>query len=191
MHRFPPLPPPPHPPSQRTDIRLNLLDPNLSPDTKHYARVCAGLRSDALAPVAMRIAWQPPADSGACPSSVAKYFADAGYRVRLMRTERQQHAEYGLRVPLLGRDADGEPTEPEPELEPKTDKSGEHRFYATAADVVEYVGMLSLGCELEADTYLSGYRCAGRSMAVGNAAVGQWRGLFTGATVAALLAALR
>lgn len=128
----------------------------------------------------MRIAWQPSADHpSACPSSVAKYFADAGYRVRLCQTSRVQHPEYSLSMPLLGRD------------EANGDAGKDGQFFATAADVVEFVGMLALGCEREPDAYLNGYRCAGRSMDVGNAATGRWQGLFTCDTIVRLLAELR
>lgn len=168
----------PFPPA---DIRLNLLDPNLSPDTKYYARVHSGLSNDALPRMDMRIVWQPPADSRACSSSVAKYFEEAGYRVRLVKTERRHHQESGLRVPLLGRDDDVS----------SSAAASVPEFFASAADVVEYIGMLSLNCELEADEYLSGYRCLGRSAEVGYATVAQWRGLFTTDTVWRLLEEMR
>lgn len=133
----------------------------------------------------MRIAWQPPADSQVCPSSVAKYFEEAGYRVRLVQTARRHHQESGLRVPLLGRDDD------DAEGNGTNGAATAAEFFASAADVVEYIGMLSLNCELEADAYLSGYRCVGRSAEVGYAAVGQWRGLFTTDTVRRLLEEMR
>lgn len=124
----------------------------------------------------MRLLWQPPVGSAACPSSVAKYFADAGYTVRLVRTERRQHQEYSLRMPLLGMD--------------DADSTAEE-FHATPAALVEYIGMLALNCDLEADEYLSQYRCHGRDQVVGNATCVQWRGMFAASTVRRLLGELR
>lgn len=168
-----------------SDIRLNLLDPNLRPDTKYAARVRNALRSEELPRMRMRIVWQAPEEQRAeiCASSVAKHFADAGYAVRLVQTEHVQRPEYSLRVPLLGRDG-----------VVATSNGGDEaaaELFATAADVIEYAGMVSLGCEMEADSYLSGYSCAGRSRDVGQAAVGVWRGMFTSETVQRLLDELR
>lgn len=127
----------------------------------------------------MHIAWQPPADSDACPSSVAKYFAEKGYKVKLVQTQREQHQEYSMDMPLLGKDADD------------YDGIATDGFYATPNDIVEYIGMLSLGCDREASDYLNSYRCHGRSREVGQATVVQWRGLFTSQSVERLFDVLR
>lgn len=137
----------------------------------------------------MRIAWQVPVENGSvCASSVAKYFSDAGYTVRLMQTQLVQRPEYSLRMPLLG----GDDTEQVAAASTTTDgNAANEQLFASAADVVEYIGMISLGCEMEADSYLSGYSCVGRSQEIGNAAVGIWRGLFTSELVQKLVAELR
>lgn len=161
-----------------SDIRLNLLNPDLSPDTKFYQRVRNALTNDQLPRMSMRIAWQPPADSQTCPSSVAKYFVDRGYAVRLMQTDQRQHQEYSLDVPLLGKDDDVTP-------------DARLGFYATPGDMIEFIGMVSLGCNREPNDYLNSYRCRGRSTAVGNATIVQWRGMFTCTTVERLFDVLR
>lgn len=170
-------------PSSIPDIRLNLLDPRLSPDTKFFARVRTALANDAmLERFTMRLLWQPPTDHARpiCPSTLAKYFADAGYAVTEAATSRQHHVEYSLNVPLLGRDD-----------EAANGTDGD--FYATADDLLEYIGMLSLGCEVEPaeDSYQNSYRCLGRSQTVGNAVVVEWRGFFASSTLRELLTELR
>lgn len=126
----------------------------------------------------MRVSWQPPADSSACPSSIAKYFSEKGYAVKLLQTKRAHHQEYSLAVPLLGKD-DAKPLAPD------------EGFYATPDDVIEFIGMASLGCDREPNDYLNSYCCNGRSREVGQATVVQWRGLFTCQSVERLFDVLR
>lgn len=163
-------------PTLPPDVRLNLLNPDLSPDTKFYQRVRTALTNPLLPKMSMRVAWQPPADSAICPSSVAKYFDEKGYRVRLIQTNRSQHQEYSMEMPLLGKDGD---------------KLNANGFYATPNDIIEYIGMLSLGCNREPSEYLNSYRCHGHSREVGNGTVVQWRGMFTCNTVERLFDMLR
>lgn len=127
--------------------------------------------------MSMRVAWQPPSDSQVCPSSVAKYFSEKGYTVKLMQTKRSQHQEYSLDLPLLGKD----------DLSAETPTE----FYATPSDVLEHIGMLSLGCDRQPNGYLNSYRCHGRSVEVGQATVVQWRGFFTCQSIERMFDVLR
>lgn len=88
----------------------------------------------------------------------------------------KQHQEYSLDMPLVG------------ENELADDKE---KLFATPHELVEYVGMLSLSCNLEQDDYLNSFNCDGRSMSLGGAKVVQWNGMFDCQTMVQLLDELK
>ncbi|XP_058444821.1 ribonuclease P protein subunit p40-like isoform X2 [Malaya genurostris] len=140
----------------------------LRPESKHYERIRARLGREILGQFNVQIAWTPPpktGDSGViCPSSVAKYFADdatGAVKVELMPTLVKTHQEYGLKVPVFSL------TEPHDEV------------YCNASELIEYMGMLALSCDLEEQDYVNSYDFCGERVEVGNAKVMHWRGLFT------------
>lgn len=124
----------------------------------------------------MRIQWQS-IDSTVCSSSIAKYFVDKQYKCELVETTVKSHQEYSLKMPEIGEDTN------EQEL------SG--NFYASPHEIVEYLGMLTLGCTRDADSYLNSYQCLGRTIEMGQAKVIQWSGMFMCSTILMLLNELR
>lgn len=120
----------------------------------------------------MSVTWDPPKEKDEhkriCPSSIAKYFSDLGYDVNLIQTNCKTNIEYGLKIPLLG-----------PESDDLTEINGTSDFYATPHELVEYAGMVALGCNMEQTEYLNTWSFSGHSMDVGNALVIRLKGLFS------------
>lgn len=148
--------------------------------TKYYERVKKALGHELLPPFTMCITWEPPV-STVCPSSVAKYLSEKGYTVKLAPTEMKQHQEYSLRMPLLGQDVEAM----------QLTKADSIEFFASAHELIEYIGMVSLSCTLDQQEYLNSYVSHGKSVEIGSAKVVQWRGFFTTSIVEKLLTALK
>lgn len=85
-----------------------------------------------------------------------------------MQTSCKVHTQYGLQMPLLG-----------PQTMEPTELEGVERFYATEDELVEYIGMLALSCDLESSEYLSSWKFSGHSTEVGSAVVIRLKGMFT------------
>lgn len=159
-------------------IRIDLKNPELRAGTKYYQRVRQALSHSLMPRFNVLVNWASPADSLVCTSSVAKYFADKSYAVELMPTQMFHHQEYSLQMPLLGQD--------------NTDD--EQPFYASEHEIVEYIGMLSLGCNLmPTESYLSSYTPPNdcRTCEIGSAKVIQWRGFFSSDILCQLWQALQ
>lgn len=128
----------------------------------------------------MRFSWEPPV-STVCTSSVAKFFSEKSYTVKLVPTEMKQHQEYSLRMPLLGQDVEAM----------QMMKAESIDFFASPHELVEYIGMVSLSCSLDQQEYLNSYVSQGKSVAIGSAKVVHWTGFFTTAVVLSLLTELK
>lgn len=89
--------------------------------------------------------WLPKADD-VCSSSIAKYFTDAGNSVKLCKNRYQERPEYGLKLPLISDDEFG------------------------FLEISEYVGMVLLGCNIEA-TDFSSYRIPSEHVEIGKGKV--------------------
>lgn len=156
-------------------IKLDLNHPDLRSGTKYYDRVKNALSHELLSDISLRICWTP-LDSSICKSSIAKYFADRQYDVQLVETQMKVHQEYSLNMPLLGEN---------------TPVDNGEKLFATPDELIEYVGMLSLSCNLERDEYLNSFNCDGRSVNVGGAKVIRWNGMFDCHTIVQLLEELK
>lgn len=128
-----------------------------------------------MANKSLRICWTPP-DPSICKSSIAKYFADRQYEVELVETQHKLHQEYSLNMPLIG----------ENKFQQNVDE-----LFASPHELVEYVGMLSLSCNLERDEYLNSCKYDGNSMNIGSAKVIQWNGMFDCLSIIQLLDELK
>lgn len=149
-------------------VSIDLKSKDLVSTSKYYARVQNSLSNEYLPKFSMRFMWIPPKNAKICPSSVAKYLHDRGYEVKQVQTECKMKFEYGLKVPLLGPDAD-EPVEVE----------GKSAFYATPQELVEYAGMVALSCDMESSEYLNSYTFTGHSVDVGSALTVKLKGMFS------------
>lgn len=153
-------------------IEIDLKSNELATTTKFYGRLQTALSNESLSTFTLNVTWEPPKERDEhkriCPSSVAKYFADLGYDVKLIQTDCKTSIEYGLKVPLLG-----------PESDELVEVNGNGDLYATPHELAEYAGMLALGCNLETSEYLNTWSFSGHSMEVGNALVIRLKGLFS------------
>lgn len=148
----------------------------MTPGQKYYDRVEYALSHSALPVWSMRVFWDPGSDSDACKSTIGKYFSlsHPENRVELIETLTRQHQQYSLNVPILGKD-----------------NLVKNELYATPHELVEYIGMLSLGCNLECDAYLNSYRCNGQTIEIGYAKIVQWNGLFGSDVIVQLFESLK
>lgn len=111
---------------------------------------------------------------------MAKYFSELGYSVDLVQTDCKIQHEYGLQIPLLGPDKD-EPT----------DLNGTVSFYATPHELVEYVGLVTLSCDLDKREYLNSWFFSGHAIGIGSTQVVQLKGMFTREMIDRLFERLR
>lgn len=109
---------------------------------------------------------------------MAKYFADLEYEVILAETKSVITQEYSLNIPQLGKD-----------VEPAANEIP--TFYATPDEIVEYVGMLSLGCNFERHDFLNTWQFSGVTTEVGTALVIRLNGFFTCLMIERLFDSLR
>lgn len=144
----------------------------LTTTTKYYGRLEKALSNAALSKFTIRVLWDPPrvkaTEKPVCPSSIAKYFSDLEYNVNLNQTECKTSIEYGLKMPILGRDCDD-----------LVEVNGQQKFYATPHELTEYAGMLALGCNLEQTEYLNTWSFEGHTIDVGSALVVRFKGMFS------------
>lgn len=113
------------------------------------------------------IKWQPVAGD-ICPSSIAKYFHNRGFVVKECNSTFTSRTEYSVKVPRIDFD-EGE-------------------------DFVEWLAMLSLGCELESecpDDFINTYQTPEPNTVVGQVKILQWRGFFSSEEVQRLFDYLR
>ena len=159
-------------PSFLSAIEINLKSSDLATTTKQHARLQTALSNETLGTFTVRVAWEPPREKdetkAICPSSIGKYFSDAGYEVELKQTECKTSLEYGLKMPTMG-----------PESDDLVVLNGKSNFYATPHELIEYAGMLALSCELESSEYLNTWSFSGHTVEVGSALVIRLKGLFT------------
>lgn len=153
-------------------IEINLKSFDLTTTTKQHARIQTALSNETLGKFTMRVAWEPPREKDAakaiCPSSIGKYFSDAGYEVELKQTECKTSLEYGLKMPTIAQESDD-----------LVVLNAQSNFYATPHELVEYAGMLALSCDLEPSEYLNTWSFSGHAVEVGSALVIRLKGLFT------------
>jgi ribonuclease P/MRP protein subunit RPP40 len=101
------------------------------------------------------VTWEPKNEE-ICPSSIAKYFHDLGYRTELCKTRFKSHTLYSVKVPNIDDD--------------------------NVHDVVEWLGMVALHGNVTdggPDNYSSTYETPEPNREGGQVKFLQWRGLFT------------
>lgn len=107
-------------------------------------------------------------DDDVCPSSVAKYFSDAGCQVIQCKNTFIEKPEYGLKFPEIYSDADVT------------------RF----AEISEYVGMVMLACEIEQNDF-SSYQLPDDCIEIGRGQVIHSKGFHTHQTLTKLINEIR
>jgi Ribonuclease P 40kDa (Rpp40) subunit len=120
----------------------------------------------------LALTWHSP-DASICPSSVAKYFVDQGYEVELQTPKVKRRSEHGVAVPILG------------------DPEDVTRDFCTLDEMVEFVGMLTLGCDRVPRAATSAYQVFGETATVGSVKVLTCKGMFSAELVEAIFEKLR
>ncbi|KAL1491122.1 hypothetical protein ABEB36_011765 [Hypothenemus hampei] len=120
-----------------------------------------------LPEVAVIVSWEPP-DNTICPSSIAKYFHQLDYEVRVCEPSFRSHVVYSVKTPIL---------ETEPDLEAFT----------------EWMGMACLDGDFSGnmDNYVNSYEPPEGSITLGQVRVLVWRGFYQPNQVLRLLHTLR
>ncbi|XP_060534799.1 ribonuclease P protein subunit p40-like [Cylas formicarius] len=118
------------------------------------------------------VSWCPP-DDEICPSSVAKFLVDRGYKVKLCTPKFGRHVTVSNQTPLI--------------------KPLDERKENGVLEFVEWLGMVSLEADLDGDveSYINTYECPEPNVDAGLTQVLQWRGLFLPRHVETLLVALQ
>lgn len=163
-------------------IEIDLKSKELATNSKYFDRVQRALSSECLPRFSILFTWTPPKKQEplVCPSSVAKYFSDLGYDVNLEQTKSRVKTEYSLQMPLLG-----------PQLPSPSEVNGKRSFYATEDELVEYIGMLALSCNLENQPFMSSWQLQAHTLEVGHAVTWRLDGMFVPETLIEILAALK
>lgn len=116
-------------------IRINLLDSNLKQETKYFTRIKNALNN--FTSINLKFIWNPPT-LDICPSSIAKYFNDIGYKIELKQTQIKIHQEYNWKsLKFLLNDFNNDN-----ELQ---------------NDFIESIGMCMLSCDMNPDDYINSY----------------------------------
>ncbi|CAG9862731.1 unnamed protein product [Phyllotreta striolata] len=115
-------------------VCIDLADEKLLSNKKKLRRLKSRLKI--LKPFTVLLSWEPPKED-VCPSSIAKYFSEVGYNVKQCVPALHSHTA-NVRIPGIQF--------------PAVDKLDVSTF-------VEWLGMVSLSCDLEQDEqqYLSSY----------------------------------
>lgn len=114
------------------------------------------------------INWHPY-NENVCPSSIAKYFSD-NHTIKLCKPRHDTFISYCSKVPSINfEDIDDD----------------------DCGDVVEWLGMISLGANLDSDDYLSTYECPEPSLDLGQARVITWKGFYTNVHLSNVLSKLQ
>ncbi|XP_019761476.2 ribonuclease P protein subunit p40 isoform X2 [Dendroctonus ponderosae] len=137
-------------------VTIDLTDPKLVPEKPFYKRTRAALQS--LEKFNVIINWEAHEES-VCPSSVAKFFFDIGYKVKLCAPKFQSHIVYSVNTPTLD-----EATVEESDV----------------VDFVEWLGMVCLDGHFSEDlnAYANQYTTPEPNVALGQVRTLQWRGFF-------------
>lgn len=138
-------------------LNVNLKEERLEPGKPKYEKLKT--RLETLGRFTVIVQWQP-CKQDVCPSSVAKYFSDIGYKVKVSLPSFTSNTIYSVnvpRVPFTGDDGD-------------------------VVDFVEWLGMVSLDGDLGTDdpgNYRTSFVTPEPNEKYGQVKFLQWRGFFT------------
>lgn len=115
-------------------VTIDLKSPDLLPSTKHFQNVKKSLQHPLLSNISFHFTWIASSPE-VCPSSIAKYFSDKSYNIKLCQNELNSHQEYFSKLPEIPDNLQED----------------------TLEEIVEFIGMVTLGCDLEPKEELSSY----------------------------------
>lgn len=138
---------------------IDLRDTALLTATNYRATIKHALTS--LPRLNMQLVWQPP-QNNICPSSIAGYWTTLNYAVTPAKCASLLREELTMKVPTFDD-------------------------LTESAEMLEYLGMLTMDCAQTADEYLSSYQYEGDTIRVKNVQVVKLKGFFTPDMVIKLL----
>lgn len=149
-----------------TVITVNLKEDSLLVTESRLSKLKTKLKN--LGKSDVILTWEPPKDD-ICPSSIAKYFTDIGYSVKLCTPQFASNTIYSVKVPT-----------------PDVHSIEESEIH----DFVEWLGMASLNADLEtndSNNFVNSYLTPEPNIDIGQVKQLQWRGLYTVTQIQKLL----
>lgn len=122
---------------------------------KSYVKLVKALGK--LPKFTLLFSWQPN-NEDVCPSSLAKYFADLKYKVKLCKPRQESRTSYSVKVPVI----DFEQFEIEDGFK-----------------LIEWLGMCSIEANFDLDEYFSSYKTPEPNIEYGQVKFVQWRGFYS------------
>lgn len=143
-------------------VKINLKYEFFEPGKPNYEKLRQKLSK--LQNFDLLLNWQPPSED-VCPSSIAKYFHDLGYSVKLCSPTHLTHTEYCVKTPQIDLD--------------NFDTKDSHEF-------LEWLGMIALQGDLtsgSSDSFITTYEAPEPTITLGQVRVLHCRGFYTATQV--------
>jgi Ribonuclease P 40kDa (Rpp40) subunit len=153
-------------------VEIDLKSPDLCHGKKYFENTKKSLANPILKKFNLALTWHSP-DASVCSSSVAKYFVDQGFEVELQTPKVKRRSERDVTVPMLG------------------DPDDATRDFCAFDEMVEFIGMSTLGCDRGRREATSTYQVYGETLVVGSMRVLTCKGMFTAELVEAVFEKLR
>ncbi|XP_050309420.1 ribonuclease P protein subunit p40-like isoform X2 [Anthonomus grandis grandis] len=140
----------------RFTVNVDLKDSKLVPGKPYHTKVRKALNS--LEKFNVIVSWLPPTNSNVCPSSVAKFFDNNKYVIKLCEPMFKSFVAYSLNMPTLEQNVDS----------------------SDVIDFIEWMGMVSVEGDLtgESGDYVSSYQTPLPNVPIGQVRVLVWRGFY-------------
>lgn len=137
-------------------IKIDLRNSKLQPGQRSFKRIKAAL--DSLEKFSLILSWLPPEDT-ICPSSVAKFFNDLNYNVKVCKNNFKTHVLYSINSPIILKEDISE---------------------NEIIDFAEWLGMVSIDGDFlgSFDNYVNTYEAPEPSIVLSQLRFLQWRGFF-------------
>lgn len=151
-------------------VKINLNSEIFEPGKPNYEKT--RLQLSKLQNFDLLISWKPPSEN-VCPSSVAKYFHDLGYIVKLCSPTYRTHTEYSVKTPQIDLD--------------NFDTNDSH-------ELLEWLGMVALQGDLTSgslDNFITTYEAPEPNITLGQVKVVHWKGFYTASQIESFLDYLR
>lgn len=135
-------------------VTLDLNDVRFG--TKSHDRIKKCLTK--LAKINLILTWHP-SNENVCPSSIAKYFANLNYDVKLCKVNHKSRTNYSITAPIIDF------------IDSNIDD---------CHDYVEWIGMVTLNADLDQTSeYLSSYKLLEPNQLYGQLKILEWRGFYS------------
>ncbi|KAL6267111.1 hypothetical protein P5V15_000190 [Pogonomyrmex californicus] len=139
-------------------VRIDLTNESFVPGKKNYERVRIVLKERLKQKFDVIVSWDSP-ETKVCPSSIAAWFHEHNYTVRLCQQKLSHRTEYSVSIPTY-----------------------EDKYDMNDINFFEWLGVFSIDGDLstkEENDYVNTYQCPSPSIHVGQIQYLQWTGFFT------------